>query len=576
MPSTGEIRAFAHKYRSLVALGTAALFAELAYAMLNLSAMPMYVEGVLNEGAALGIIMATFLLTEAASRPAFGALGDRIGRKPLMIAGPAVTCITAYLTIKFQSPWVLVGLRALDGVGSGALWTSAFAVIGDIVEEKNRSSAMSILNVTYMSGIALGFLLGGAANDAFHSKLASFYLVSILLALTVLIFALFFPNDAGKSHRHPEPIHGTPLENPTLEEPAPFKLSVLLRSFKEIPEMIVLACVIFLGIGMLMPIIKLYAVQHLRMSETTFGAAVAPAAAAMGICAVPLGRLGDKYGKCVAVCWGLFASALAMWVLALFKNLFSLHIYVLFAGLAGVILGLGFTVAFPAWMALVSMSTSPSRRGEVIGAIGMAQGLAAIVGTSLGGFIYFSDVVSFPLLGVRHFNAPFWFAAILLSIGTVMAFTWMCGRHGSKDDGDGITVLQRKLVVGAAIAGLVWMLVWIPYRYLTPVPPGRVAMSWVYELVSRKPVKAMKYALPHAGHWDGLAVSREKSRVYAKWEGKKGIYDLGFTQVVSADRAEVPVEFTFPGTHIKNKTELIRLCKLESGEWKVCGVRSAK
>jgi len=463
--SAYEIRALAHKHRNVIVLGTAAFFAELAYAILNLSAMPMYVVYVLGRGEALGLIISTFLLTEAVSRPAFGALGDRIGRKPLLIVGPAITAGTAYLTIKFQSPFILVGLRAIDGLGAGAFWPSAFATMGDVVDKKNRSTGMSVVNVTYMGGLALGFLMGGAVNQIFDSYLASFYLVSILLAASVLVMVFLFPDHAGKPHH---------VKLPGYEQPAPFRLGAVLRSFREVPDLVMLACVIFFGIGMLMPVVKLYSIQHLAMTETSFGMLVAPIAAAMGVFAVPLGRIGDKYGKCVAVCWGLCASAIAMWVLALFKNLLSLHYYVMFASAAGILVGLGFTIAFPAWMALVSSATSPNRRGEIIGAVGLAQGMAAIVGTSLGAYIYASDLLSFPRLGILNYNVPFWFCAILLSIGTVMAFTWISSRHAHEDGGAGVTARQRAIVVFTAIAVLVWLAVWVAYRYTRPVE-ARVA-----------------------------------------------------------------------------------------------------
>ena len=148
-PGFSVIRAFVHKYRHLLSLASAALLAELAYAILNLSAMPVYVTYGLKRGPAVGLVMSTFLLTEALARPAFGALGDRIGRKPLLMAGPAVTAITSYLTIELHGPYVLyalIGLRAIDGLGSGAFLPSAFAAVGDIIEEKNRSAAMSVLN----------------------------------------------------------------------------------------------------------------------------------------------------------------------------------------------------------------------------------------------------------------------------------------------------------------------------------------------------------------------------------------------------------------------------------------------
>ncbi len=570
IPNVHEITGFVRKYRSLIALGCAALFAELGYAILNLSAMPMYVEYVLKRGEALGLIISTFLLTEAVSRPAFGALGDRIGRKPLLVAGPAVTAVTSYLTIRFHSPFVLVGLRALDGLGSGALWPSAFATIGDVVDEENRSTAMSVLNVTYMSGLALGFLMGGAVNEIFDSYLASFYLVSALLVMSVIVILAFFPSRAPKPHA---------VATTGVEEIGSFKPGTLLRSFREVPDMVVLACVVFLGIGMLMPIVKLYAVQHLGMSETTFGAAVAPIAAAMGLFAVPLGRIGDKYGKCVAVCWGLLASALAMWVLALCKNVMSLHYYIIFGGAAGGVLGLGFTIAFPAWMALVSSATSPDRRGEVLGAVGMAQGLAAIVGTSLGAYVYSSDLLSFPRLGVFNYNVPFWLSAMLLSIGTVLAFTWVCGRHGHRDRGDGVTAGQRTMVVLASVVALVWLSVWVTYRYARPVSPDRVAWCWVQQLVRGRADKAEAFTLadPSAG-WDAVSESQRMARKYREWMKRpETTYSVFEPEFIGSDRAVVRVEFLFhtDGT-VTRKVERILLRRTECGTWRVCGLESQK
>ena len=560
-------RGFCKKYKSLMGLGVAALLAELAYAILNLSALPMYVKFTLNQGEHLGLILATFLMMEAISRPAFGALGDKIGRRPLMIMGPAITAVTAYLTIIFHSPLVLILLRAIDGLGSGALWPSAFATIGDIVEEENRSAAMSMLNVTYMGGLALAFLLGGAANEHFHNYTASFYLVSILLVLSVLVMVFFLPRKIGVPHAS-EPIHGEPLELPTLEEPTEFKLSNLLRSFKEVPEMIVLACVTFLGMGLLTPIVKLYAIEHLGLTEQGFGLLVAPIAAVMGISAVPLGRLGDKFGKCLAVCWGIFMCAAAMWALALFRSIWI-------AGLAGIVIGVGFTIAFPAWNALVMSITSPDRRGEVLGAVGMAQGLAAIIGTIAGGYIYSSDLLSFPRLGVVNYNVPFWFSAILLSIGAVISFTWVRNLHGAKDPNGGIPDFHKRIVVASSIVGLICLSIWIGYRYTRPVAPDRVAWQWMQQLVRGRPDKAYKFTVSGYGEsWDGHKASIESARLFSSWRIKQQArYVVFYWKDVDGrnDQAEVPIKFIFPGR--EDRIEHVLLCRMHSGEWKVCGIR---
>lgn len=560
-------KGFLRNNRSLLSLGVAALLAELAYAILNLSAMPMYVTFSLKEGQVLGLIISTFLLTEAISRPAFGALGDRIGRKPLLIAGPVVTALTSYLTVRLHGSFAVLGLfllRGIDGLGSGALWPSAFAAIGDLVEEKNRSAAMSMLNVTYMSGLALGFLMGGAVNEHFGTYAASFYLVSMLLVMAVLVMVFLLPSKIGLHHA--EPVHGEAMEIPTLEEPTQFKLSYLFRSIREVPDMLVLACVVFLGIGTLMPVVKLYAIQHLGMTETQFGVVVAPVAAVMGIFAVPLGRLGDRFGKTVAVCWGLFGSAMAMWMIALFR---SVAVAVSAAGL----IGLGFTVAFPAWMALVASATAANRRGEVLGAVGMAQGLAAIIGASLGGFIYSSDLLSFPRLGVINYNVPFWFAAVLLTVGTVVAFTWVRARHGWKDPGSGVTGRQARLVVAAAVLGLVALSTWIGFRYARPIPPDRVAWAWTQQLVRGRPDKALKYTVPEGpAGWDGTRESRSAAREFHRWrEDYDAVYKVRFVESETDTRAIVPIEFTLKGG--RRVTEYVVLCRESSGEWKVCGLR---
>jgi len=559
VPNVSRVRQFLHEYRALLILGGAALLAELAYAILNLSAMPMYVDKGLHEGSHIGLIFGTFLATEALSRPALGALGDRIGRKPLMVAAPALTAVTSYVTILIHGPntvLILIGLRALDGLGSSALWMNAFAAIGDVVGEKNRSAAMSVLNVTYMGGMALGFLLGGGANDYFGTLTASFYLASMLFVLAFLALLIFFPS-TGKPHHVDIPGH----------EARDFKLSHVFRSFKQVPDMVVMAVVTFLGMGLLTPIVKLYGFDHLGLTETQFGLAVAPIAAGMGIFAVPLGHLGDRFGKTTAVCWGLLASSIAMWVLALFRSLY------LAAG-AGVLIGLGFTIAFPAWNALVISSTDSERRGEVLGAVGFAQGLAAMAGTLVGPYIYHSDALSFPKLGVVNYNVPFWLSAILISVGTVICFTWVCNKRVVAGSGERITVRQRRIVIAASIVGLLVLCGWVGYRYTMPVAPDRVAWSWVQQLARNKPVKALKYSVDRAANWDGRRAAAIWAKQFHGWtHDGEASYQVHLPDYEGADRASVRVRFNFPGG-LPAKSEIVELCKTKPrGEWKVCGMR---
>ena len=67
------------------------------------------------------------------------------------------------------SPLLLV-MRALDGIGASMLWPSVFASIGDRCAPERQARAMTVLNTTYLAGIAIGPYCAGLVNDKFGAK----------------------------------------------------------------------------------------------------------------------------------------------------------------------------------------------------------------------------------------------------------------------------------------------------------------------------------------------------------------------------------------------------------------------
>jgi MFS family permease len=65
----------------------------------------------------------------------------------------------------------------------------------------------------------------------------------------------------------------------------------------------------------------------------------------------------------------------------------------------------------PAWMALITTLTTPERSGAIIGAMGTAQGVGALIGPYFGGLLYRT---------VNH-HAPFLASGVFLTIALVMA-----------------------------------------------------------------------------------------------------------------------------------------------------------
>jgi MFS family permease len=102
---------------------------------------------------------------------------------------------TSLATLVASHPLHFIVLRALDGLGAAMLWPAVYAAIGDSAPLHKRAWAMSFLNMTYMSGIALGPLAGGLANDLTGAKQASFYLTACLFTTATLIAWRFYPRD---------------------------------------------------------------------------------------------------------------------------------------------------------------------------------------------------------------------------------------------------------------------------------------------------------------------------------------------------------------------------------------------
>lgn len=387
-------------------------FAQAAWATLNFSALPMWVQFDLHQVKYLGFILAAFILMEASFRPIMGSLSDKLGRKPIILIGPALGIFTSILTIYIRNAVFLIPLRAFDGIGLAGFWPAGYAMIGDTFGEERRSTATSVLNGSGMAGIALGWLAGGLVNDLTHTLSGAFFFVSAMFLVTVVSGLLLLPEPAHK-HLHSQVDEGF-MRIWNKEE--------VLRIIRLVPDMLVLNLFVFFAVGLLMPIFKLYAVQEYHLTETTIGVIVAPAALALGLIAVPLGRLSDKWGMITSVQYGIALCAVGMWVIAMSGSFKT-------AAAAAVLIGVGFMAAYPAWMALVGSSAAPNQRGKILGAVGMAEGIGAILGVLIGPLIYSSNWDPFPKLNITHLNASFYLAAILLSIAAVIAFTWVYRRR---------------------------------------------------------------------------------------------------------------------------------------------------
>ncbi len=419
----GRARSLWNRVRPVLALGAICAMAELAYSVVNILAIPVYVSKELGLGAFVGVVMGAFLLAEAVGRLVLGALSDYVGRRPLIVLGPLVSAAASLAVIHAGSPAALVLARVFDGLGAAAFWPALFAAAGDTTSEEDRGTGMSVLNVAYMVGLAFGPLAGGWINAEFGTPSrpvyhAAFYLSAGLFAAVALIGLLFAPRQAYSGLAHEagcERFAGA---------------GSMARAAARAWRLLLLAFVTFLAIGLLIPVVELYALDRYGIDQKTFGSLFLAPAAVVALAAVPLGRLSDRWGRVRSIRAGMLLCALSLWAVPFVESC-----TVLSAG--AILVGIGFLLAFPAWMALLTEITDAQSRGAVLGAAGMAQGFGAISGTVAGGKLYHGAGF---LPGVSAHDGPVFLAAGLLTLSFLLATLLLWpgrGYDGPKKDGPG-------------------------------------------------------------------------------------------------------------------------------------------
>ncbi len=127
-----------------------------------------------------GFLIAGFLVT-------MGTIGDRIGRKKLLLIGAAAFGIASIVAAFSTSPGMLIGSRALLGVAGAAVTPSAMALVnGMFTEQKQRTRALAIYTACFMSGMTLGPLVGGVLLEFFWW--GSVFLVAVPGIVLLLAF----------------------------------------------------------------------------------------------------------------------------------------------------------------------------------------------------------------------------------------------------------------------------------------------------------------------------------------------------------------------------------------------------
>jgi MFS family permease len=180
----------------------ASLILVAAVANLNLAvanvALPSIAEAFDSGQTALNLIAVGYSLGLAASVLYFGALGDRYGRKLMLLLGMALSIPACLLAAWAPSDEVLFGARVLGGLSAGMAFPTTLALITALWAGPGRTKSIALWSGIGGAISSLGPVLAGALLE--HFWWGSVFLITLPLAAVALVMAfLLVPSHVNEA-----------------------------------------------------------------------------------------------------------------------------------------------------------------------------------------------------------------------------------------------------------------------------------------------------------------------------------------------------------------------------------------
>lgn len=377
-------------------LSLAAIFGLRLFGMfIILPVFALYAEGLPGWNLTLvGFALGAYGLTQAVLQAPFGWASDRLGRKPVMVAGLAVFAAGSFICAVAEAPWAVILGRTVQG--AGAISGVAIAMAADLTRASQRTKAMAVIGGT----IGLSFALSFVAAPFLQAGIGVpgiFALTGVLAVCAVGIVAWVVPEPPARRREEAR----VPLAA-VLRDPELLRLNVgifglhaiLMALFVVVPLALVRSGLpagshwsVYLGavgVGFLLMLPVVAIPRIARHERAVFLGSVAVLAAGLGV----LGAAADR-----------------LWPIA--------------AGL--VIFFAAFNVLEAKLPALVSKAAPASAKGVASGVYSSVQFLGTFVGGAAGG-------------ALAHHLGPLAVLASCVAIaGLWLAVAWPMGEPSARE-----------------------------------------------------------------------------------------------------------------------------------------------
>ena len=334
------------------------------------------VFGLQALSSALTFIVA-FGLTKALMNFAAGALSDRYGRKPVLVAGWVVG-LPVPLLLMWAPGWEwVVFANVLLGVNQGLTWSTTVIMKIDLVGPARRGLAMGLNEAAGYGALALTAFVTGLIADRFGLRPAPFLLGVAYAGLGLGLSALIVRETRGHArHEAAGLVAGDRIQS-VLSTREVFALTSVREPALSAASQAGLVNNLNDGLAWgLLPIY--YAAAGMGIAEIGTLAAIYPAVWCLGQLAT--GALSDRIGRKGLIAGGMLLQAAAIAMLAASRG---------FApwAFAAAVLGAGTAMVYPTLLAVIGDVAHPAWRASAVGVYRLWRDAGFAIGALLAGVI---------------------------------------------------------------------------------------------------------------------------------------------------------------------------------------------
>ena len=164
--------------------------------------LPFIVGGQVGDSGStalwVGILEAAYAACAFVAAPFLGALSDRIGRRPVLIASLVGSAVGWVLFGLGGALWILLIARVVDGLTAGDM-SVAFAYLADITAPEDRARRFGLAGAVSGVGLLVGPAIGGLVATV--SLAAPIFVAAGVTMLTVVLTAIALPESLAPERR---------------------------------------------------------------------------------------------------------------------------------------------------------------------------------------------------------------------------------------------------------------------------------------------------------------------------------------------------------------------------------------